>query len=42
MDIWFTFGNLVGYAIVIVIAGLIVWAVYGILKKIKNKISKKN
>lgn len=41
MDIWFTLGSIVGYVVIIVVVGLIVWSVYGLLKKIKNKLTKK-
>ena len=40
MDIWFTLGSVVGYAVGVIIAGLILWSIYGFLKKIKNKIIK--
>lgn len=42
MDIWYTLGSYAGFAIIIVIAGLIVWSIYSFLKMVKNKLTKRN
>jgi len=41
MDIWYTLGSIVGYGIVTLVVCLIVWSVYNLLKKIKNRLIKK-
>lgn len=39
MDIWFTLGSVTTYAVLI---GLVIWGGYSIIKKIRNKLTKKN